>query len=417
MIIVTLAPGNTPASFGYSTLFLMIFLFWIYAIYSKYQWRKYILLLIFGIVAWIFHPLQNVLVFIILSGVTILYSVAPQEIFDRLGMGNVIKDIRVNTIFVFIFGISGFLWMSYVTLVFSRGLNLFSGILVTEASGSTASISKGQISILLNEFGYSWFDILTKIFIYKFGLFVILLLMGGFGVLVNFIKKDSNRRLPIFLTIGFVLPATFSFIEAVFSISGSIQFARFARPALAFSIISIPYLLFSVLSYKRGTVTKIIYVLSVSLIIFGVIMNLAGGYGSPVNHDVNRQVTESDLNGYSWYFENKNKSTDTLTLWLDVNRYADLLLTDQEKLNRQDELPSSPTRSYRVPENFGYPSKMGNRVNDSYIISSRVGRSLLTETYSSWGKFTDEDFQRLEADNTVLRIYDNGNVRVRYVNG
>jgi len=320
------------------------------------------------------------------------------------------------TVFTTSFAIIGFLWMAYLTLAFEKAVYTLAGILGARARSSTAAASAGQFDVLLNEFGYSWLRIITGILIYRFLWFTTILLLGGISIIVCLKSEWQYKRLPYIVILGISIPTIFSFFDALFSLSSSIQFARFARPALAFSIIGISYIIHYVseaVNKRRLQIT--IFMILWCLVITSFVISLAGMYGHSSNHEVNRHITESDLEGYEWYFDKKDRDKSTLTLWIDIQRFVGLVLTEEEQAQRRGEFPSGKTDRYRPPENFGGPDQLGEKVNNTYMTSSRIDRHLLFDVFEEWGTFTHKDYKRLHGDSTVSKVYNNDNVHIWYI--
>jgi hypothetical protein len=403
-----------PASFTYSTIFPLLILFWITIRYIDAGVRYMVMILIFGCVAWIYHPLQNtILLFLFFITLLTIYTLP----INKLELLTRIYGYESKlTIFTASFAIVGFLWIAYLTLAFKRAVYTLAGILGARARASTATVSAGQFDILLNEFGYSWLRIITGILIYRFLWFTTILLLGGISIIVCLRSEWQYKKLPFVVILGISIPTIFSFFDALFSISSSIQFARFARPALAFSIIGISYIVYYVSETIHKQRLKItIFMLLWCLVITSFIISLAGVYGHSSNHGVNSHITESDIEGYEWYFDKKDRDKSTLTLWIDIQRFEGIILTEEEQAQRRGEFPSGKTERYRPPDNFGGSDQLGEKVNNTYMTSSRIDRHLLFNVFEQWDTFTHKDYRRLHRDNTVLKVYGNGNVHIWYI--
>jgi len=414
IIIISSSLPMNPASFTYSVIFPLLILFWVTLRYTDANVKYSVLIFLLGCVAWIYHPLQNAILLFLFIITLLTIVILP---IDKLGILTQVYDCDNKlTIFTASFAIIGFLWIAYLTLVFKRAVYTLAAILGARARPSTASVSAGQFDILLTEFGYSWLRIITGILIYRFLWFSTILLLGGISIIVCLRSEWPYKKLPFVVILGISIPTIFSFFDALFSISSSIQFARFARPALAFSIIGISYILYYVSETIHKRRLKItIFMILWCLVITSFIISLAGVYGHSSNHGVNSHITESDLEGYEWYFDKKDRDKSTLTLWIDIQRFVGIILTEEEQAQRHGEFPSGKTERYRPPDNFGGPDQLGEKVNNTYMTSSRIDRHLLFDVFEEWGTFTHKDYRLLYRDNTVLKVYSNDNVHIWYI--
>ncbi|RZN13855.1 MAG: DUF1616 domain-containing protein, partial [Methanosarcinales archaeon] len=139
-------------------------------------------------------------------------------------------------------------------------------------------------------------------------------------------------------------------------------------------------------------------------------------YYSPIIKETNQQVCETEINGMTWFFDNRNEETLIQEVGLSQKRFYDAIL---------GRLILSKNIRYgadtRPVDHFEYINKtsLGEYYKDQrYLLISIIGRisyPKLHPKYEEQWRFTPEDFSMLEKDNTVLRIYDNGNLNIYYV--
>jgi hypothetical protein len=157
------------------------------------------------------------------------------------------------------------------------------------------------------------------------------------------------------------------------------------------------------------TVTVVLITLPIS------ILNI---HSSPWVLRANPQVTHAEVQGMSWFLSHRNEE----------------LLIDQTFFNQRimsvgllgaQNIPSK-IRTWEdsfAPDHFGYHKQntYGSSYKlDRYFLSNTLSRifyeSILPRYQNSW-RWTPEDFNRLERDPTVSRIYSNGDFEVFYVRG
>lgn len=133
-------------------------------------------------------------------------------------------------------------------------------------------------------------------------------------------------------------------------------------------------------------------------------------YYSTVNGDVNLQVTNMDWEGTEWIFDHKNKQIMTDELGISQWRFYSAIygIKEYNLIKSVGQVIKSP------PDHFSYNNKtsLGAYYNESrYLIITSLGRIFYPEAYPDYKKywrFSPKDFDKLESDDTVMKIYTNG---------
>jgi hypothetical protein len=156
---------------------------------------------------------------------------------------------------------------------------------------------------------------------------------------------------------------------------------------------------------KSLFVVALLVLLALSLVTF---------YPSPYGTADNPQVTAMEMSGAEWIEEHGNTDNDLAGVELSHRRFHHA----QKGVSEPAAFSSGP-----IPERFNYnegPSLGADYADDSYLTVTRRGRFLYPElfpNYREYWRYNSADFARLERDQTVDRIYDNGDYKQYRVRG
>jgi len=192
--------------------------------------------------------------------------------------------------------------------------------------------------------------------------------------------------------------------------------------AIVFSTFLVGFLFFitktdfrSIFENKKIDKNKILC----SFLIFLIILSIMSFYPSPTRITQNVQVTQMELSGMGWTFDNMN---NTLLI-------EELIGTSQHRFShvifrRHIRSEFDHTRHKQgevVAPYFGYRDNdtLGIQYEtDKYLVISELNRIRYQELYPGWEEarlLTEEDFEKLEEDRTVNKIYSNGEFDSYYI--
>jgi hypothetical protein len=232
-------------------------------------------------------------------------------------------------------------------------------------------------------------------------------------------RHTSEHKLKfyhIFFFIGFLIFAVLSAIT-LFSYT-PIGFGRVLKFVLFFSSVFVGlcfYLLFkkSEFSFNKQHFKSISLCIILIVLLYFSTFNF---YFSPVMRLPNEQVSEMEINGMTWFFDHRNEEVPIQEIGLSQKRFHDAIIgwsiPGKNIRYGADTLPV---------DHFDYINKtsLGDYYEDQrYLVIGTLGRMYYPEIhpkYEERWRFTADDFCMLEKDNTVLRIYDNGNVNIYFV--
>jgi len=408
-----------PAVYTYSVFFPLVVYTWYRTARTSgvLNWSLITVLLL--AILWIHHPMPSIMLVIFLP-ITMILSrgkLAVTNYFPRIQGDSPDHSYRLYTAFLG----AGFLWGIH-TVIFYRGVRTFSAMLGLRQRSVTATLTKGDLSILRNEFGLNTYEILLFMLKRQGDLLVLGLILG---VAVVAALSSRIRQKPfVALTVVVIVPVVglWSTIDFVMNLAPNIQFLRFLRPAIYLSPILFGFIVeygLERLRTSRIDRGQLIAVAMATLLLSGPMLIAVGNfYKSPWVLQNNNYIVESDIEGMDWYFSNKNRETETTVLWRGIDRYGLLLLSEEEQERRKVELNLNESASeYRVPENFGGKGRLYNQTGRTYYLESTSERLLVVSVYDGWDIFTRVDFERLQYDSSVNRIYTNSNQKVSLVRG
>jgi len=264
-------------------------------------------------------------------------------------------------------------------------------------------------------------DILT-LAVYKYGVEALTVALGVGFVLVAFLLWQRGRFSPN------IYMLTFSAVVLTFTVGSVLFFTMdlivgFGRPLLMAQILALPlagafwYLIWR---FSRGVsdigstaftgLLVILLVLFVSLSTFTV-------YYSPNTSQMNHQVTEMEVSGTEWLFENRNETIAIDEFGISQDRFYDL------HYGTEGERPSIRDEETGPPEHFNYTVNRyagESYASDSYLMLTKYGRITYQEKfpdYEEYWAYKPKDYERLEYDPTVSRTYDNGEFNSYLING
>jgi len=133
---------------------------------------------------------------------------------------------------------------------------------------------------------------------------------------------------------------------------------------------------------------------------------------------VNDQVTRSEIEGMRWFFDKKDTTIAISSNYVIPYRYADFLLTSDYKQHRRD-IVSERDRVY-PPYHFNYDTQnmLGESyTEDIYMVLSKLDELVYAEVFPQIAeyRFYLSDYERLEQDRSVDKLYSNGGLNVWYI--
>jgi hypothetical protein len=267
-----------------------------------------------------------------------------------------------------------------------------------------------NLHLLLTEGGPTNIDALREQMLYAEGY--------GYSVMEHFFKVYGGILVYVVLTLNlrnlfaFYAPLMFiAFAVAGGYFSNTIGLTRMLNISIILCTLFVGFLLYELLGHKfsRNYWRKVCLFGVIFLLIMVSIHGVLKLYPSPYTLLPNDQVTSAEIEGMDWFFHSKNVTTPGLSMTLSPYRYADMLLTLEERAGRKD----ITIITLRPQYHFGYPKNdsLGDQYEkDHYMALNKKDRLIYVEVFPDMAKlrFLPRDFERLENDVNVDKLYCSG---------
>ncbi|QKG92034.1 hypothetical protein HPS36_03900 [Halorubrum salinarum] len=410
--LLAMSVSAKPATFAFQTVFMLGLYLLLNISEFESQYKKYSLMfLVVSAGIWPFHQIPpialtvvTIIVFII--GLTNLYMKSGSS-----SLPNVVFLFSLTTVV----GLFGYLWFTF-TPYFRQAIFKLVG------SGSETLSAVGQSATLTEKFGFSYLEVGVLV-LKVYGPLLILLGLGGLGIILYILPnidsyyKKTTPLLTILIAVSFAwTPIEFFGGNLIASWGRALRLGQMLSPI--FAGIFLMYLFNSIETNVTGkTFRTILIFLSISaLLTTGLVVHQGAMYDSPWVEQSNTYITESEITGWQWYFDSKSTMRGTVTLNRRSHRFMQLLMTPNERIERRNDISyRDPNMKATAPPHFGGTTPLGDMFRDTYYIDTKPVRLNRIVVHPSW-QFTENDFELLESDRSVNRIYDNENFRAHTIN-
>jgi len=135
-------------------------------------------------------------------------------------------------------------------------------------------------------------------------------------------------------------------------------------------------------------------------------------YPSPYILSASWQTTKTEVEGMDWFFNNRDFLIEISGISIAPGRFADLLLTLEEKRNQR--IPWGYLSEEMIaPYHFGYNNHSSLSElykKDTYLLITERDKSTYLDVFPEMAKYRwyPDDFERLESDWGVDKLYSNG---------
>lgn len=377
-----------------------------------------ILLVLSSISLVFFHPETTIFLITTLMVMELLIRINLIIKIDSDNSKSKLKLIGNNTInIILILFITFFFWYFSVTNGLTINLQIVLNWLLYNSGRPDAAL----YSSLLSKYNIQLFD-LIKFILYSYGQVIILSLIA---LLFSFytIRKlmKGTQKLNINYVFFSLLTLLFSFLSIIFFFNDFIiGYSRVFRYLILFTSILTGIAFYELIkkSNNNASILKkhsknIALYSTLFLITFFAIFNF---YWSPIIKKENQQVSKQEITGMNWIFDNRNITFPTTEIGgISYMRMYDATYgTLSNQINIQD--------NANVTDHFGYNQGrlLGSFYpNNTYLFIStldRISYPTFYPNYEQYWKFTPSDFENLDNDPTVSKIYDNHDMNIYLIN-
>lgn len=191
--------------------------------------------------------------------------------------------------------------------------------------------------------------------------------------------------------------------------SGALAGERLLFYVAAFTPVFAAFALYEL--FKRLNFRRLAWGGIICLVILSSVLSIRSLYRSPYIIQPNLQITQMEMTGMIHLIKEKDTTIGCAHIMRFPYRFADGILGTIET-NRRGDL------SYNVvqpSDHLGYDehSTLGEQYSQNrYAAITKFDRILYTTVWHEVGRFNDADFERLEQDPTVDKLYSNGELDV-----
>jgi hypothetical protein len=400
--------ATTP--FFFSTLWIPLIFYFSFKSGSPGYMTLFIILLVFYP---FFHVLSSLLLIAILA-VVILATIAYRFILHKEGInirfyiGSSIAALIVEAI-ILIQWILQFSWLyKNIKLLWSQ---IISSTRPDVVGGMKGTLDKIDVA------GLEFIKLLFTIYGPQL-VFSVLSVVAGFIL----IKQIRAKKINSHTVHVFILLIVFLFLGLLYSLYllgvpglAAIQPTRIIFFLTLFSPILAGFCFINSIDKTRfRLLASIIIILIVTVTS---VLATFSFYDSPIRKRPGNQLTQRNINGTAWLIDNKITDIGCIDIMTPIGRLATGLLGSLEAGKRAD-LDRGSYNSEIVPDHFSYNNRsiLGEiYVENKYLVITTKDRILYTELWSMIGRFTYTDFDLLENDISVDRVYSNGDQNNYYV--
>ncbi len=351
--------------------------------------------------------------------VLIMLSILLTMMLQNVRAGNPVPANLINYRIIIVFSILlvlwGNLWFTQFDIWEAGVIRLF-GTFQGIGISHFAQIEFGIIEA--GKYGYSVWAILLK----RYNVYLLFAMFSLASLIITLVKTRDTKNIPVLLLLYgspiILLLATIMFFGF------RLPFApeRLIQYALIICTLFFGHAFYAVLVrttkarhrgyYKFGGL--LITIILLSTLVNGVFTR----YPSPYILLSSGQISSRELKGMEWFINKKDTSFASVYYFTGPFKYEHLLLTREERVNRI-ELPSEITFS-QPPWHFNYDKR--NMLGESYsrhayLILNEKGEKRFTDVFPEIAdiRFNTADFDRLEDDASLDRLYTSRGFEVWYI--
>ncbi len=411
-IVVGFFPLSTiiPSPHNFAALLIPLALFIYFRNIDQNYIGNKILLIIFAILYPFFHPLVSILLILSLFVIVIISKFIQHFIiFKRATIISVLSFSQIPLITLIIFFL--WLWGNYWYWNFHIGdmIRWFFSETVeypgrySEVVSIFHEYSIDPISLILKNFGQNLIYIFLSFLAFFWAVKKLI-----FNSCNNYYKTDERI---IFLSSWIIVNSLTAFMVMFLPSAGGPD-----RMLYYTGIISPIFVTYIISNIKKRIIK---YIMAISLVIL-IINSAMVIHQSDYSNLPNMQVTRMEIAGSDWLLNYKDSNINIKSNHERFFRIADLIKGEKYTIENNLNLFLNPNSESKPLDHFGYDiySSAGNaNIADNYLILEKYDEVIYFQLYSNSNKFNKVDFEKLDSDKTVEKIYYNGEFRIMQVEG
>jgi len=273
----------------------------------------------------------------------------------------------------------------------------------------------GEMRATLSKINVQGFDLVT-LYLKLYGvttIFLILSLIGIYFLITQIRSNNISRETPSLFSLTSVF-LFFGFLYLLYLLGTpglqAIGAQRILAYAMVFTSIFAGFTLYEL--FKRANLKHLASIGIICLIMVASTLSISTLYSSPFVINPNLHITQKDIIGMTWFIEEKDSSIGSVYVMTLPSRFADGILGRVETRKRAD------MWALHFPDHFAYDryDTLGEQyTEDKYTAITKFDRILYVTVWKEVGRWSDSDFERLENDPSVDKLYSNNGLDVYYV--
>ncbi|MDI6720531.1 MAG: hypothetical protein QMD46_13070 [Methanomicrobiales archaeon] len=374
--------------------------FVLYLIVKEIRSQEFKLLLVVSLVLFPFlHPLGSAVLLLLLLFIGIVRILHMRGVHRRLTRGMVMFNLPIKEVAVL--GAIFVPWLLSFRQFHSNVRSLYYILMTGE------SLDKfGELAMRVEKVNLDFAGLLDLGFrSLGHNIIYITICLVGAAIIIRQYRRSREAYFPAILILGSI--AFFGLVYAAYLFN----IVRGLESIAAERIIPLVFILVPVIvGYTfyafniRGRPLRLAAVFTV--ICAALLISTFSLYPSPLILRPNPQITEQDVVATHWLLESRGDPAYYADIQNPLYRLADAVVG-----SRQANLQGIKRNVTRVPDHFNYPAspRLGETFTATrYLLSTEFDRRLYTDLYTSVGRFTHDDFERLERDASANKLYVNG---------
>ncbi|KYC46420.1 MAG: hypothetical protein AMQ22_02144 [Candidatus Methanofastidiosum methylothiophilum] len=243
-----------------------------------------------------------------------------------------------------------------------------------------------------------------------YGISIILSLLSflGFTYIYRKIRNDGIKHEYINFIKIFIVFTVFLTLYILYLLgfpgTGAIAGSRIINYFIIFTPCLSTFILYKIL-VREKKYSSITYLACSTLIVLLSILSISILFPSPYIVQPNNQITHMDMNGMTWFINEKNMSMGCTYILSPPYRFADGILGTIQAAERKD----LPKYMENVPDHFGLMNNGtdNKQLTKGYFALTEFDRTIYSTVWKQVGRFSDEDFYKIQLESSINKIYSN----------
>lgn len=403
-----------------SNLLMPFALYLIVKYLQKKAWSWNILLITIFMIYPVLHIVPTIFLIIVLLTLWIPQKL-PEilEVVNRRRLHSLTltkKDTQLKFVLLLLI-----VWCIYYISTFAVFYNTLNDVFDSILLGASDSeaLSMLNMASTAQNYGYNVIEHAIKIYSSPLILFTLSLL----ALPILWREFYTNGRYAFIYKLYGPMAILFVLIAILFVFKLPFSPLRFLTYASMLMVITAAYLILHLLTKKckhflfQKTGFKVLCTILLVSTLF--LINMPLVYTSPYSLESSFHTSESELTGMTFFFAYRDVEIPVTGILIAPGRYADLLLTSEEKVFQQ--VPMY-LRDKIVPRHFSYDkyyslSSSYNKETD--LLITQRDRLFYVDVFPEMAedRYSIEDFKRLKIDPTLDHIYSSGELDYIKING